>query len=58
MQKVIGILAVLIFTTTAHAAKLGIPSHHTTQSGVGVISGWKCEAGTLTVRFNGGDPVP
>ena len=29
------------------------------KSGIGVISGWKCEAaGPLTVRFNGGNPIP
>ena len=28
-------------------------------SGIGVISGWRCEAnGTLTVSFDGGDPIP
>lgn len=44
---------------TAHAAKLGIPGEESTLSGVGVISGWKCHAnGALTIRFNGGDPIP
>ncbi len=28
-------------------------------SGIGVISGWKCRAnGPLTIRFNGGTPIP
>ena len=43
----------------AHSAVLGIPGNGTKLSGIGVISGWKCEAeGDLTVRFNDGDPIP
>lgn len=52
------ILAVLLVTGVAQAATLGIPAPYTTMSGIGVVSGWKCEAGELTVRFNGGDPLP
>ena len=45
--------------TLAHAASLENPSGGLFYSGIGVISGWKCEAnGDLTVRFNGGEPVP
>ena len=41
----------------AHAASLENPSGGLFYSGIGVISGWKCEAnGELTVRFNGGEP--
>ena len=29
----------------------------TSLSGIEVISGWKCDAGELTVRFNGGSPL-
>ena len=55
----IGALFLVWTAATAHAAKLGIPGEGSTLSGVGVISGWKCHAnGTLTVRFNGGDPIP
>ena len=51
-------LAVLA-PSLAYAAALDIPGHGTTLSGIGVISGWKCEAdGDLTIRFNGGDPIP
>lgn len=42
----------------AQAATLEIPTRHTTLSGIGIVSGWKCDAGELTVRFNGGPPVP
>ena len=58
-RQMIGFLAALVLTSTAaHAATLEIPTPHTTLSGIGVISGWKCEAGELTVRFNGGAPLP
>ena len=50
---------VVLAPSLAHAAALDIPGHGTTLSGIGVISGWKCEAtGALTIRFNGGDPLP
>lgn len=43
----------------AEAATLGVPAPHTTLSGIGVISGWKCQAnGDLTVRFNDGPSIP
>ena len=51
-------VATLLMNETAHAATLEIPTPHTTLSGIGVISGWKGEAGELTVRFDGGDPLP
>ena len=43
----------------AHTAILEIPGNGETLSGIGVISGWKCEAaGDITVRLNDGDPIP
>ena len=43
----------------AHTAILGIPGNGETLSGIGVISGWKCEAaGDITIRINDGDPIP
>ena len=42
----------------AEAATLDIPAPQATVSGIGVISGWKCDAGDLTIRFNGGKPIP
>ena len=51
-------LMVLVPSLT-YAASLENPSGGLFYSGIGVISGWKCEAnGELTVRFNGGEPVP
>ena len=50
---------VVLVPSLTHAAALDIPGRGTTLSGIGVISGWKCEAnGDLTIRFNGGDPIP
>ena len=50
---------IILVPTLVHSAVLGIPSNGSFYSGVGVISGWKCQAnGALTVRFNDGDPVP
>ena len=38
---------------------LEIPGNGVTLSGIGVISGWKCEAeGDITIRLNDGDPIP
>lgn len=43
----------------AQAATLDIPAPQTTVSGIGVISGWKCQAnGPLTIRFDGGNAIP
>ena len=45
--------------SAAPAAILENPTHNTLYSGIGVISGWKCEAsGELTVRFNEDDRTP
>lgn len=50
---------VLLASSLAHASKLEIPGNGDTLSGIGVISGWKCEAaGDITIRFNDGDPIP
>ena len=49
---------VVLAPSLAHAASLENPSGGLFYSGIGVISGWKCEAnGELTVRFNGGEPI-
>ena len=45
-------LTVLV-PSLAHAAVLGNPSNGASYSGIGVISGWKCQAeGDLTIVFN------
>ncbi len=62
MKKILA-LSLCVFPVLAHAlahaAALGNPGHNQHYSGIGVISGWKCDAtGPLTVRFNEGDPIP
>ncbi len=57
----IGIVFVLLAPSLSHAATLENPGDGLWYSGIGVISGWKCEAnGPLTVRFftTDGDPHP
>ena len=51
---------VLLAPTLTHAqSALDIPGNGDTLSGIGVISGWKCEAqGDITVSLDGGDPIP
>ena len=50
---------VLLAPSLTHAATLDIPGNGTTLSGIGLISGWKCEArGDLTIRFNDRTPIP
>ena len=54
-----GLVGACVFAfNVAHAAILENPSPHSFSSGIGVISGWKCDAGELTVRFDGGEPIP
>ena len=59
----IGVIGMLLMVLTARASRadaatLEIPGPGTTLSGIGVISGWKCSAGELTIRFDGGLLVP
>ena len=39
-------------------AVLGNPTHGLNYSGIGVVSGWKCHAGTLTYSVDGAQPIP
>ena len=48
----------LLASSSASAATLDVPRNDDRLSGIGVIHGWKCTAGQLTVRFNGGPPLP
>ena len=41
----------VLVPSLVHAAALGVPGDGTNLSGVGVISGWKCEAEEITVEF-------
>ena len=53
-------LVLLLSPAWALADRLEIPGNGVTMSGIGVISGWKCEAeGDITVRFDDeGDHIP
>ena len=39
------------------AGFLGSPAHNATVSGIGFVSGWKCDAQDITVRIDGGPPL-
>ena len=55
----LAMLVILLVPALAPAAVLDIPSNGASYSGIGVITGWKCQtSGPLTIRFNGGDPIP
>ena len=59
LYRIIAPLIVLFMVSAAHAAILENPTHNALYSGIGIISGWKCESsGELTVRFNEDDPIP
>ena len=59
MYRLILIIVALFMTSAVQAATLEIPGSNSTQSGVQLISGWKCEAtGPLTIRFDGGNAIP
>ncbi len=48
----------LLATTPGWSATLEIPTPNTTHSGIGVITGWKCNVGNLTIRFDDGPTMP
>ena len=49
---------VLLWPSLAYAAVLESPSGGDFYSGIGVISGWKCEAGGIAVSFDGQPWIP
>lgn len=53
-------LSVLLFLFPAPllASVLDSPAVGAIRSGADSIFGWKCTAGTITVRFDAGDPIP
>ncbi len=48
----------VLLPSLVYAATLEIPGNGAKVSGIGVISGWKCEAGDITISLNGGGPFP
>ncbi len=55
-------VSLLLVPSLAHTqltSSLEIPGNGVTLSGIGVISGWKCEAeGDITIRLNAGESIP
>ena len=51
-------LLALLTATPGWSATLESPARGALLSGLGFISGWKCNAGRITVRINGGTAVP
>ena len=53
------LLCSIMVPALTQAAMLENPADNVLYSGINVISGWKCDTkGALTVRFNGGKPIP
>lgn len=50
------VLSVLAVSPSG-AAFLESPAPQAVVSGIGFISGWKCDAGNITVRIDGGEPI-
>ena len=59
MYHIVLTIVVAFMASVAHTATLEIPGPNSTQSGIQLISGWKCETtGPLTIRFDGGNAIP
>ena len=48
---------VLVFPCLVWGAVLENPAPSSFQSGIGVLSGWKCTVGTIIAQFDGGPSV-
>ena len=51
----LALVSLLASTAAARAAFLESPAHEATLSGIGFISGWKCDAANITVTIDEGD---
>ncbi len=58
LNKALTALTILTLASVAPASVLENPAPNGHYSGIGIISGWKCDAGELTVRFDGGNAIP
>ena len=60
MQRLAVILSValVLIGSPVSASVLESPASGAYLSGLGFISGWKCDAGEITVRIDGGRPLP
>ena len=52
------VAVVLSVPTLSHSSVLENPGNGAFYSGTGVISGWKCEATSITVSIDGDAPIP
>ena len=52
------VAGLLATTAVARAAFLESPAEGATLSGIGFISGWKCNGGNITVTIDDGEPLP
>jgi hypothetical protein len=52
------VLCTILAVQTASAASLGAPADGSSQSGIGLIRGWVCEATEVTIRIDGGEEIP
>ena len=52
------LVCLLLVGSPAWAANLESPAQGATLSGLGFISGWKCDAGEITVTINDGGHIP
>ena len=50
----VGFICILLFGTSSQAATLESPARGAVLSGIGFISGWKCNARNITVRIDEG----
>ena len=58
LYRIIAVLGlVFALSSVGYADRIEGPARGSTVSGIGIVYGWKCEAGTLTVRFDGGNPI-
>lgn len=55
MRAILSGFCVLLLAAVAHAqGQLEVPGSGSFQSGIGIVSGWKCTAGAVTVQFDNG----
>lgn len=51
---IVGMAVVCLANTAFAQGQLEVPGSSSTQSGIGIVSGWKCNAGDLTIQFDNG----
>ena len=48
----------LVLARGAKAQVIELPANNGRASGIGAVAGWKCQAGQVTIRFDGGEALP